>query len=76
MTIDSLADYVGLTEASRITGLSVSLLRTYADTNRVRSLRDPLGRRLLVRADVEKLRRERSLSPLKIYADRNARAKT
>lgn len=75
MMIQSLADYVGLTEASHMTGLSISLLRTYADTKRVRSLRDPLGRRLLLRADIERLKTERSLSPSKVYVERNARAK-
>jgi len=54
--------YVGLTVAAHILGLSQSTVRLLADSGRVRSTRDPVGRRLLLREDVERIADERKHS--------------
>lgn len=51
--------FLTLTGAARVTGLSSQTLRMYADSGRVRAVRDAAGRRLLLRDDVERLAAER-----------------
>jgi len=53
-------DYTGLTPASRKIGRSVETIRRYADNGKIRSIRDPQNRRLLLREDVERLAAERN----------------
>lgn len=44
--------FVGVTEAARILGVTGTTVREYADCGRLRFVRDPAGRRLLLREDV------------------------
>ena len=53
--LPDLADFCGLVAASRIARVSTSTLRLLADRGEITSIRDPLGRRLLLRQDVERL---------------------
>jgi len=60
-------DYLGLRAGARLmTDLGVprteESLRSYADANRIRSIRDPEGRRLLLREDVVRLAKELKLA--------------
>lgn len=51
--------FCGVREASALLGLSEASVKHMADAGRVRMVRDPVGRRLLNRADVERLAKER-----------------
>ncbi len=53
-----MARLIALTRAHRLTGLSVETLRKKMDSGAIRGIRDPAGRRLLLRKDVERLRRK------------------
>lgn len=53
-----LRDFMSLTEASAIIQRTPVTLRNWADSGRIRAVRDPAGRRLLVRSDVERVARE------------------
>lgn len=58
--VRDLAKYVTLTQAARSSGLSTTTLRGFFDEGKVRGLRDPLGRRLILAEDLEKLIRDRA----------------
>ncbi len=51
----TLDKYVTIRQAQRLTGLSESTLRNYLDSRKVRGIRDPIGRRFLLRSDIEDL---------------------
>ena len=59
MFIERLKNVVGLTEAARLSGLSVTRLRYLADVGRLPAVIDPVGRRLLDRSAVLRLAQER-----------------
>ncbi len=59
MSIERLKNVVGLTEAARLSGLSVTRLRYLADVGRLPAVIDPVGRRLLDRSAVLQLAKER-----------------
>jgi predicted site-specific integrase-resolvase len=59
MSIERLKNMVGLTEAARMSGLSVTRLRYLADVGRLPAVIDPVGRRLLDRSAVVQLAKER-----------------
>ncbi len=56
---DLSARYCGTRWAAIRLGLSETSVRLLADSGRIRSVRDPARRRLLVRKDVERLARDR-----------------
>jgi len=61
----ALGDYMSLRMAEVLclgkgAPITTVTLRKYADDGRVRSIRDPQGRRLLLKSDVEKLAAMRS----------------
>lgn len=68
MKVERMRDVVGLTEAARLSGLSISRLRYLVDVGRLPAIVDPVGRRLLRREAVLRLVRER--------AERKARQQT
>jgi len=65
--------YLTLTMAHRCVGgrVSVETLRKRADTGKIRSVRDPIGRRLLRREDVELLAERLGVAPLSSARDVN-----
>jgi predicted site-specific integrase-resolvase len=63
----TLQDLMSLTQASQLLGKTTETLRKYADTGRVRCVRDPSGRRLLVRADVERLATQQAGSAKRLH---------
>jgi predicted site-specific integrase-resolvase len=69
VSIVRLRDVVGLTEAARLCGLSVSRLRYLVDVGRIPAMVDPVGRRLLRREAVLKLSRERAERDARHRAD-------
>lgn len=58
-----LTGYCGVHEGVRRTGFSDTTLRAKADRGEIRSFRDPVGRRLLLIEDVEKIAKTRRDAP-------------
>jgi len=57
-TID-LREWIGLAAAARETGYTPETLRHKGDAGKIRVVRDPVGRRLVHRKDIEALKAER-----------------
>ncbi len=55
--------YVGTREASRLLGVSELTVRLWADTGRLKAIRDHAARRLITRESIEQLRRARAAAP-------------
>ncbi len=51
--VRTLSNLVGIRKACQISGFSETTMRRFADTGLIRSVRDPSGRRLLLKSDVE-----------------------
>jgi len=58
--VEHLKCYIGITEAARITGLSLTHLRVLIDSGSLPGFRDPVGRRLVLRTAVLRLAEERT----------------
>ena len=54
--LTTLKEFMSLTEAARQLGVSLTTARSRTDAGLIRSVRDPMGRRLLLREDVESMR--------------------
>jgi hypothetical protein len=61
--VKQLRGYIGLTEASRITGLTLTRLQVMVDSGALSGLRDPVGRRLVWKPAVLKLAEKRGQAP-------------
>jgi excisionase family DNA binding protein len=59
MGTTTLESYVTTGQAAHILRLSEATIRAWADAKKVTVLRDPRGRRLLVKAEIERLAKER-----------------
>jgi len=60
MAVKRMRNAVGLTEASRLIGISVTRLMYLVDSGRLPAVRDPVGRRILRRDAVERFARVRA----------------
>ncbi len=58
--VKDLHSYVGLAEAGRITGLSLTRLRVLIDSGSLPGFRDPVGRRLVLKTAVLRLSEKRA----------------
>lgn len=61
--VKDLRGYVGLAEAGRITGFSLTRLRVLVDSGRLPAIRDPVGRRLVQKTAVRRLAEKRAQIP-------------
>ncbi len=61
--VKQLRGYIGLTEASRITGLTLTRLQVLVDSGALAGMRDPVGRRLVRKAAVLQLAEKRGRAP-------------
>ncbi len=61
--VKNLQGYIGLAEAGRITGFSLTRLRVLVDSGRLAAIKDPVGRRLVQKAAVLRLAERRTRIP-------------
>jgi|GEM_PF-2641606 len=62
MALQVLDQYIGITAASHLLGLSTVRVQQLADSGAIKAVRDPSGRRLLVRRSVEDLAQKRAIA--------------
>ncbi len=61
--VKDLRGYIGLAEAGRITGFSLTRLRVLVDSGSLPGFRDPVGRRLVLKTAVLRLTVKRPQTP-------------
>jgi hypothetical protein len=60
LTIMEMSRYLGLAQAERMTGVPAETLRRWVDIRKIRGVKDPVGRRLVLREDIERIVTERA----------------